>query len=257
MAKRKSSDLKLGKRGVSWRDRRWKIYENKYGSNARLREELANAVKDKEPHIAYDNVLEIITNYGVPRACITAVLKKLYNPDLNRSECLKEIRQPITYWNAAMEYIGPDIDVPPAEHVEYLFRNAGLKVTKNGKEVSGEALLEAIAGDSTFLQLDPYVNISEIRELINDYWKVDLEKMVRIRSLKNDKTYGAELIGVVQPKTKAKRVADRDALIMKLYYEDKKNDIEISTYLIEETKHAKLSPEYIRVIISRNKKNTS
>jgi hypothetical protein len=107
---------------------------------------------------------------------------------------------------------------------------------------------------NTELSIQPYVTKSELHELIDEYWP-EIKDRINQRTTHGDKIFGTKLLGKVQP-TKIKKAWERDNLIMELHNAGIPNDkilYELSTH---KSQFSVPSADYLRVIISRNKKNT-
>lgn len=204
----------MAKQKVSaWADRRWKVFENEYTSNTKFRAEI-DKLKGRHIFDTAPILINLTAQYGVSYSCIMAIIKFLENPNLKRNEYLSEISQPIKIWSAGAEFVEGNIRSTLKSHFKYLLRQYGLKVTKNGNEISEKHLAFALTQYDTVIQLSPYLKITEVHELIDEHWN-EIQAQLNSQSSRTNELYSSKLLGNVQP-PKPKTKTERDNLILKL-----------------------------------------
>jgi hypothetical protein len=205
----------------SWRDRRWKIFENVLTSNRSFQKQLTKLYEGfPENSSDFDDFL--IKN-GIPLECKRAIIMRLNFPDLNRDEYLEHITPPIAYWNAEAGYMGPYYP-SPANYFRQLCENIAEELGTNDllgvdyTKLDFEALTQLFAQDGTVINLTSYMDITDARTLLSTY-KDELEALLKYRSVHKDRLNSPKLTGRV---FKPRENKERDELVMRLTNDGKK-----------------------------------
>lgn len=246
----------------SWRDRRWKIFENIYTSNRSFQRKLTELWK--ELPASNSDFDDFLIKNGVPIECKRAIIMQLNHPDLKRDEYLEFIRPPMAYWNAEAGYMGPN-HPSPATYFRQLCENIAEQLGRDDflgvdyKELDFEALTQLFAQDGTVVNLTSYMDITDAKNLLLTY-KDELESLLKYRSESKDKLSTPKLTGrVFKPRDKK----ERDELVLRLSEEPKANGKkwkarEIAKILVKlGYEEDELDEVYIRKIRSRQRKRNT
>jgi hypothetical protein len=238
----------------SWRNRRWKIFENVSTGNRSFQRQLLKLYGDFPRNSSeFDDFL--IEN-GVPLECKMGVIMQLNHPNLNREEYLEYIAPPITYWNAEAGYMGPDYP-SPATYFRQLCENIAIELGTNDflgvdyTKLDFEALTQLFAQDGTVINFTSYMDITDARTLLSSY-KEELEYLLKYRSEHKDRLNTPKLTGKV---FKQRENKERDELVLRLTNDGKKAGA--IRKVLSKLGYGELDEVYIRQIRCRERKRNS
>lgn len=213
----------------SWADRRWKLFEQAYSENPAFRSELDGIFKTtSDENELFKAIIYSLQMYKVPHWCVNAVIAFMQNSKLKRDKYLKLILPPFTYWSMSSDIIGPNNKSKASTVFSKRFASLKMKLLQDDVEIDPSKVASVISGGHVMLQLSPYTNKTELKELIDEFWG-DLEPMLLTIDGSIDPTVGLNLRGKVYEVDAENRIA-RDKLILKLS-EDGETDLYIQTRL--------------------------
>lgn len=159
---------------------------------------------------------DLLIKYGVPVFTIGAVGLFLTNEELPEKDYLARIMSPITIWSKTTKMLQPNSQISIEEHFSYILFStiAKFKIPKKEVNTFVNSVIADIAMDTTVIQIQPYVNHSELRELITEYID-DIKPLLNYRTATSDTIIGSQLLKKVYTPNSQARIT-RDYLIVKL-----------------------------------------
>ena len=147
----------------SWRKRRWDLFLTVYNSDAKFRELLK--AKWSEPSA----LINLLAQHNIPYSVFRAI--KLYMDDatLPDKQYYKLIHPPIAFWNKDSSHIMPDPGpVTLLQQMSLILLPIFKKydISPDMHEHFTKDVLEAVALNTTIIQVQPYTGKSELKEVI-------------------------------------------------------------------------------------------
>jgi hypothetical protein len=216
-------NVPMANKKYAWQERRFKLFEKAYNTNAVFRDDLNTAYKTGGIENLISKITDIFVKHKVTIWAVPAAVEYVVNPNLKRTDYLNRITPPIYFWNAVTDKIGPHRFSEDSatihfskkhDFAERVLADFKQRYPNEKYESAPEFSLREIAGNTTAIHVLPYITKSELHELIDCFWE-DLEPLINQKTTSSTKMDTDELLTSIQPSL-TKSEAERNELILKM-----------------------------------------